>query len=255
MFFVYLFVSWFVYSFYVQYLRASDIFGKCRERRRMRLVNAMRPKARKWSKVRGVTFHTFLQLGHDARFRSHSRSSRPNTRDEDERPGVEEWQLCWDFIAHAGLCLLSTCFWGCMCIAGKGWGGRQPKEQARPNLAEGGWWRSSISLDQQSAKSFIWVRKDRSWTSYFHSVLQSFDHLVLAAIRCQSWQVREIARNAKVQATHGSMEYPPNSGNGHSAALFLLKSRGESVLCIFVENLSFLMFFRPSTQRWHKVCP
>ena len=127
MFFVYLFVSWFVYSFYVQYLRASDIFGKCRERRRMRLVNAMRPKARKWSKVRGVTFHTFLQLGHDARFRSHSRSSRPNTRDEDERPGVEEWQLCWDFIAHAGLCLLSTCFWGCMCIAGKGWGGRQPK--------------------------------------------------------------------------------------------------------------------------------
>ena len=27
-------------------------------------------------------------------------------------------------------------------------------------------------------------------------------------------QVREIARNAKVQATHGSMEYPPNSGNG-----------------------------------------
>eukprot|EP00435_Cladocopium_sp_Y103_P000367 s1066_g1.t1 len=27
-------------------------------------------------------------------------------------------------------------------------------------------------------------------------------------------EVREIARNAKVQATHGSMEYPPNSGNG-----------------------------------------
>ena len=27
-------------------------------------------------------------------------------------------------------------------------------------------------------------------------------------------QVREIARNAKVQATHASMEYPPNSGNG-----------------------------------------
>ena len=29
-----------------------------------------------------------------------------------------------------------------------------------------------------------------------------------------NWQVREIARNAKVQATHSSMEYPPNSGNG-----------------------------------------
>lgn len=27
-------------------------------------------------------------------------------------------------------------------------------------------------------------------------------------------EVREIARNAKVQATHSSMEYPPNSGNG-----------------------------------------
>ncbi|CAE7340853.1 unnamed protein product [Symbiodinium natans] len=27
-------------------------------------------------------------------------------------------------------------------------------------------------------------------------------------------EVREIARNAKVQATHASMEYPPNSGNG-----------------------------------------
>ena len=31
-----------------------------------------------------------------------------------------------------------------------------------------------------------------------------------------SAQVREIARNAKVQATHASMEYPPNSGNGAS---------------------------------------
>lgn len=63
------------------------------------------------------------------------RSSRPNTRDEDERPGVEE----------------------------KAEEEGSPRSKPDPTLQK---------------------------------------------------EVREIARNAKVQATHGSMEYPPNSGNG-----------------------------------------